>query len=401
MPSVRVSGLAKTGLDDLVETLATLAEVRDLRARKEGKAEGYVLESRVDKGLGSVTTVLITRGTLHSGATIVAGRTWARVRQMQDSSGNIIESAGPGTPVQLTGWKDVPAAGDQLLEAPSEEAAKRCIDNRDRDAERMAIAHDAEQINTRRQEERARAAINAAAAEEAKATGMSVAAALHAAQRKANASAHTKKELLLVIKADVSGTVEATVGSLQNIGNNIAGVKIIHTGVGDVSESDISLAEAAGATVIGFSVDCPRPLLTSAASVNVPVLTDTVIYRLIDAVRARVIALLPPKIESRVTGEATVQQLFPIKVGRKATKMIAGCRVSNGVLNKAEGVRVLRGPSRKVVFEGTMDTLKHLKKDVTEIRKGMECGVGLEGFDDIKEGDEVVSFVTFEVAQDL
>lgn len=401
VPGVRVSGLAKTGLDDLVETLATLAEVRDLRARKEGKAEGYVLESRVDKGLGSVTTVLVTRGTLRTGSSIVAGRTWARVRQMVDSAGNIIDEAGPGTPVQLTGWKDVPGAGDQLLEAASEDAAKKCVTNRHRDAERLAMAADAEQINARRQEERARALLEAATAEAAKASGSSVTAALHAARRKAEAGVEVKKELRLVIKADVSGTVEATVGALQNIGNREAGVKIVHTGVGDVSDSDVTLAEASGATIIGFSVDCPRSIKTAADSVNVPILTDSVIYRLIDAVRARVIALLPPKLEYRITGEATVQQLFPIKLGKKETKVIAGCRVSNGVLNKAEGVRVLRGPERTVVFEGTMDTLKHLKKDVTEIRKGMECGVGLEGFEDVREGDEIVTFVTFEVAREL
>lgn len=400
VPSVRVSGLAKIGLDDLVETLATLAEVRDLRAREDGKAEGWVLESHVDKGLGTVATVLVTRGTLRDGASIVAGKTWARVRTMTDSSGNVVAEAGPGTPVSVTGWRDVPIAGDQLLEAPSESKAKMCIDNRQRDEERKELAADAEVINIRRQEDRLRLEAERAEVASAKESGLNVQQALYAARKAAADAADTgRKELRLIIKADVSGTVEAVVGSLSSIGNKEAGVKIVHTAVGDVCESDIMLGDAAEGTVIGFNVDCPRAIQSAATDAGVPVITDSVIYRLIENVRSRVAALLPPRVETRVTGEATVHQIFPLKSGRKVIKNIAGCKVMNGTVAKADKVRVLR--DREVVFEGSMDTLKHMKKDVNEMRKGTECGIALDGFDDVREGDQIVSFQTFEVAREL
>ncbi|BEI82798.1 hypothetical protein CcaverHIS002_0306660 [Cutaneotrichosporon cavernicola] len=400
VPSVRVSGLARLGLDDLVETLATLAEVRDLRAREDGKAEGWVLESNVDKGLGTVATVLVTRGTLRDGAPIVAGNTWARVRTMTDSAGNPVGEAGPGTPVSVTGWRDVPIAGDQLLEAPSEAKAKSCIDNRLRDQQRKQLAEDAEVINIRRQEDRLRLEAERVEVKAAKEAGVSVQQALHNARRAAAEAADSgRKELRLIIKADVSGTVEAVVGSLSAIGNKEAGVKIVHTGVGNVTESDVMLGDAADGTVIGFNVVCPRAIQSAASDAGVPVITDGVIYRLIDNVRARVAALLPPRIETRVIGEATVSMIFPIKSGRKVVKNIAGCKIMNGTIAKADKVRVLR--DREVVFEGLMDTLKHMKKDVLEMRKGTECGVALEGFDDIREGDQIVTFQTFEVAREL
>lgn len=158
------------------------------------------------------------------------------------------------------------------------------------------------------------------------------------------------------------------------------------------------------ATVIGFSVACSRSIQNQAKDMNVPLHLESVIYRLIETVRSKVAGLLPPKIESRVTGEATVQQLFPVKV-KKGTVMVAGCKVSNGIINKAEKVRILRsageGKEREVVYEGTIETLRHLKKEVGEVRKGTECGISFDEFADVREGDEVVSFTTFEVPREL
>jgi translation initiation factor IF-2 len=154
------------------------------------------------------------------------------------------------------------------------------------------------------------------------------------------------------------------------------------------------------ATVIGFSVNCSRSIQNQAKDMNVPLHLESVIYRLIEAVRSKVAALLPPVIESRVTGEATVQQLFPVRV-KKDTVMVAGCKVSNGVINKAEKVRILRGPDREQIYEGTIETLRHLKKEVGEVRKGTECGISFDGFGDVKEGDEIVTFTTFEVPREL
>jgi translation initiation factor IF-2 len=342
------------GLDDLVETLSTLAEIRDLRARETGKAEGYVLESHVDKGQGVVSTVLVSRGVLKTGSAIVAGQTWARVRTMFDSTGSEISSAGPGTPVTVTGWRDVPVAGDQMLEAINgEDEAKKAIDNRKRDAERKALAIDSEQINARREEDRIRAAAEAEDIKTAKEAGKNITHLLHAQRRAADSSKDTgKKELRLVVKGDVSGTVEAVEGSLSPIGNAEAGVKIIYTGVGDVNESDIMLAEASDAMVVGFNVECPRSILSLANMSGVPIHVDSVIYRLIDSVRGRVAGLLPPKVEYRITGEAVVQQVFEIKLGRKEVNVIAGCKVGNGIISRSEGVRVLRGPDREVIYEG-------------------------------------------------
>ncbi|AFR92710.2 translation initiation factor IF-2 [Cryptococcus neoformans var. grubii H99] len=395
IPSVRVSALRKTGLDALVETLSTLAEIRDLRARRDGKAEGYVLESRVDKGRGNVASVLITKGALRTGASIVAGHTWCRVRQMQDDKGKPLREALPGTPVFVTGWKDLPSAGDELLEAKSgEDEAKKAVGNRKRDEERKRLLADVEQINAKRKEERQRLEAEAAAAAEAVETGKDISVNVHNKKPEF-------KTLNLLIKADVSGTVEAVVGSLEHIGNKEAGVKIIHTGVGEISESDVSLAEASGATIIGFNVTAPRAIQTIAKNANVSLQLESVIYRLIDKVRSDVASLLPPTVEYSVKGEATVLQLFSINLKRKQTVTIAGCRVNNGVIDRTEGVRVLRGPERKVVYEGSIETLKHLKKDVQEVRKGMECGIALEGFVDIREADEVVTVVKVEVPREL
>lgn len=402
VPAVRVSGLTGMGLDELTETLSTLAELRELRAREDGQAEGWVLESNVDPGRGIIGTVLVTRGTLRSGSYIVAGETWCRVRQMVDSNGTIVQSAGPGMPVSISGWRSVPEAGEQLLEAVKEEDAKKCVTNRSRESERIRLASDIEAINVKRAEDRETAAHLAERVQEAKAAGDSVQKALHAAKRAADeARAAGRKELRLVIKGDVSGTVEAVVGSLQGIGNKEAGVKIVHTGVGEVHESDIMLAEAAEGVVIGFSVDCSRALVQEARDRGVAVLTERVIYRLIEEVRNRVAALLPPVVETRVLGEAVVQQLFDIKLAKKEVKRIAGCKVNNGTISRNEGVRVLRGPKRDIVFEGKMEALKHVKKDVMEMRKGTECGIAIEGFQDIREGDEIISFQTFEVPRTL
>ncbi|WVO13212.1 translation initiation factor IF-2 [Cryptococcus depauperatus] len=394
VPSVKVSGLRKTGLDNLVETLSTLAEIRYLRARQTGKAEGFVLESRVDKGRGNVATVLVTKGILRAGSIVVAGHTWCRVRQMQNDKGKAIREALPGTPVSITGWKDLPKAGDELLEAKNgENEAKKAVNNRKRDEQRKRLLDDVEQINVKRREERLRLE---AEAEAEKATKDEL-----KSEPKPKTEKDDFKLLRLIIKSDVSGTVEAVVGSLEHIGNKEAGVSIISTGVGEVTESDISFAEASDATVIGFNVSAARSVQTAAKDADVKVLLETVIYRLIDKVRADVAALLPPAIEYSVKGEASVLQLFTINLRRNNTTTIAGCRVNNGVIDRTAGVRILRGPDRKVIYEGSIETLKHLKKDVTEVRKGMECGIALENFTDIKEGDEVVTFMKMEVPREL
>ncbi|KAI9632388.1 uncharacterized protein MKK02DRAFT_19911 [Dioszegia hungarica] len=407
VPSVRVSGLKKEGLDKLVETLSTLAEIRELRARTTGKMEGYVLESRVDRGQGNVATVLVSKGTLSAGTCIVAGTTWARVRQMQDSAGRSLRSAPPGTPVSIMGWRDLPSAGDQLLEASNEDEAKKAISNRLREIERKKLLADVESINIKRVAERKKVELEEEGVGRLKEEGKSEAEIQvwkREFERQSGAEEEGgKKELRLVVKGDVSGSVEAVVGSLEGIGNAQAGVKIVHVGVGEVGESDVHMAEAGKASIIAFSVPTSRSTQNLARTLNVPLHSDSVIYRLIETVRSEVIKLLPAVYESRVTGEAVVQQVFEIKMKGKEVVKIAGCKVGNGVVESKEGVgiRVLRGADRVQVYEGTIETLKHLKKDVTEVRKGTECGISFHGFTDVREGDEIIAFTKFEVPRHL
>lgn len=247
--SVRVSGLARMGLDNLVETLSTLAELRDLRARSSGKAEGYILESNVDRGIGRVATVLVTRGTLNVGSVVVAGHSWCKIRRMTDHTGAIIESAGPGMPVVLTGWKNTPVAGDELLEAPNgEREATKAIANRKALSDRQKLSADSEVINVKRVEDRAKLDAEQEAERAVKSAGGNLADLRLAERKKAarEAAENVYQELRLIVKGDVSGTVEAVEGALSGIGNKEAGVKIIHTGVGEVNESDVAMAEAVG-----------------------------------------------------------------------------------------------------------------------------------------------------------
>lgn len=328
----------------------------------------------------NVATILITKGTLSAGDCIVAGTTWARVRQMQDSAGRSVRSAPPGTPVSIMGWREIPHAGDQLLEATTEDEAKKAITNRLREIENKKLLADVESINLKRLAERKKVEKEEEELNRLKEEGKTD-AEIQTYKREIERGMNNgegfenlngKKSLRLVIKGDVSGSVEAVVGSLESIGNKEAGVKIIHVGVGEVGESDVHMAEAAGgefppscgfvrytelkriASIIAFSVPTSRSTQNLARSLNVPLHSDSVIYRLIETVRSEVIKLLPAIYESRVTGEATCQAIFEIKMKGKEVIRIAGCKVGNGIIEMKEGVgiRVLRGEDRKQVYEG-------------------------------------------------
>ncbi|KAI0332101.1 initiation factor 2 [Cubamyces sp. BRFM 1775] len=366
VPVVHVSGLTGQGLDQLVETISALAEMQDLRAEREGTLHGYVLESKVAKGLGPVGTVLVLRGNLKPGQHLICGMTSAKVRLLSDSNGKAVKVAYPGMAVTVCGWKELPNAGDEVLTGP-EADIKKALANRIRKAEMEASLVDLEAINEQRRSEREKREVeeNEEANEAAEASG--------------------PKELRLIIKGDVSGTVEAVKGAVEGIGNDVARVKIVSTGVGDVNESDVLRAKTAGGTIIAFNVKTPRPVENEAHSQHVPILTSSVIYKLMDEVKARVIELLPPIIEKRVTGEATVLQLFDIHLKGKKTKQVGGCRVSNGVVAKDKLARVIR--KGQIVHEGRLETLRQHKNDVMEIGKGSECGLNLADFNDLREGD--------------
>lgn len=374
IPSVRVSGLTGEGLPDLVETLSAVAEMQDLSAETDGNSFGHVLESKVQKGLGPVATVLVLRGSLKIGAHIIGGLSQGKVRLMSDSAGATVKVATPGMAVSVSGWKTLPKAGDEVIEA-SEADVKKALANRIRKAEMDAVLNDVDAINETRRQDKER--------------------------RKEEVDANRKpllvqetvtgpKQLRIIIKADVSGSAEAVEGALQCIGNKVVATKILSSGVGDISESDVMIAKASEATIVGFSVSTPRSIETLAAQNGVPICSSNIIYRLVEDIRARVTALLPVTVETKVTGEATVLQLFDIQLKAKQIKKIAGCRVTNGLVEKSKFARIVRGG--KMIHEGSLDTLRQLKKDVVEVRKGIECGLCFCGFTDIREGDLIQMF---------
>ncbi|KAF8184878.1 initiation factor 2 [Mycena galopus ATCC 62051] len=374
IPSVEVSGLTGKGLSDLVDTISLISEIQDLRAEPEGNVFGYVLESKVVKGLGSIATVLVLRGCLKPGSHILSGLHHAKVRLMHDSNGQTVKSASPGMAVTVSGWKSLPNAGDEVLQG-TESEIKRAIVNRQRQADIEASLVDVEAINANRQLERDR---RQAEPKEEEPTG--------------------PKELRLLIKADVSGSAEAVEGALQGIGNHLAISKVISSSVGAIMESDVMMAKAVGGTIVGFSVSCARAVELLAAQNDVPIIRSDIIYRLMEDVKTGVIGLLPTSTEHRVIAEAKVLQLFQITVKGKKQKTIAGARVTNGLVEKNKLARVVRNGD--VIFEGmfrTFETMRHFKKDVTELRKGTECGLNLTGFDGLEVDDVIQTYETIEL----
>ncbi|EPT06081.1 hypothetical protein FOMPIDRAFT_1110050 [Fomitopsis schrenkii] len=382
IPSVHVSGLTGQGLDQLVETISALAEMQDLRAERDGPVHGYILESKVQKGLGPVATVLVLRGCLKPTDHIIAGLANGKVRLLHDSHGKPVKVATPAMAVTVSGWKELPNAGDEVLKG-SESDIKKALANRERQADLEATLGDLEVLNEQRRLDRDQKEKDAAAAE----AGEEV---VEQGSKKEDGP----KELRLIIKADVSGSAEAVAGALQGIGNDVAHTKIISTGVGDVTESDVMRAKTAGAMIVAFSVGVPRPVQSVAASQQVPCITSTIIYRLMDDVKGKVIELLPPIIERRVTGEANVLQLFDISLKAKQTMKVAGCRVTNGTVQRNKVARVIR--DGECVYEGRVETLKQFKKDVDEVAKGTEFGLAFGGFSDLREGDKIQMFQKIE-----
>ncbi|GAA6043629.1 hypothetical protein JCM8097_008299 [Rhodosporidiobolus ruineniae] len=405
VPCVEVSSVTGQGLAELLETISAIAEVRELKAEREGRVEARVIESRVEKGRGNVATVLVLRGELKPSASLVAGTTWARVRTLLPPSGKAVPAAYPGQPVEVTGWKDLPSAGDLVLEAASEDEAKKAVANRLRRIEDDKMWRDVEVINEKQRRDAEILQLRREEEEKARAKGLKGNAVLHAGnaavEELTGAEDGGVKELLLVVKADVSGTVEAVVGALEGIGNKEAKVKILSSAVGDVSQADVDMARAVGATIIGFNVKAPGSIMKDAAKGPTPVAihTSPIIYRLVDTVRSATADLLPKDVETRVHGEATVQMVFEISVkGKKEPTKIAGSKVFNGVFAKARKARVVR--KGETVWTGAVVTLKQVKKDVQEIPKGVECGIQLEDFVP-EEGDLIQSIEEVEVARSL
>ncbi len=350
---VPVSAKKKIGIDDLLEAVLLVADSMDIRANPDRAALGTVIEGKLDKSRGPMATVLVQNGSLSVGDAIVVGPIYGRVRAMMDDNRRSVKKATPSMPVAIFGLSDVPNAGD-VFEVMKDERAARA-----RAAERAAAS-------------------SGAATSERKVS-------LEDFFRKAQAEG--AKELLLVIKADGQGSIEPIVNSLQKLSLDEVKVKVLHTGTGNVSESDVSLAVASGAILIAFTVDVDEAARRMAESEGVDVRKYDVIYKLIDDVDKALKGMLEPVFRDKVIGRAEVRQIFKIK----GVGTIAGCIVREGVIQRDAKARLTR--DGEVVFDGGVASLKRFTEDVKEVRQGFECGVGLANLKDYKEGDVIEFYV--------
>ncbi|MFE3576025.1 translation initiation factor IF-2 [Lysinibacillus sp. NPDC059133] len=355
---VPISALKGEGIDTLLEMILLVAEVGELKANPNRLALGTVIEAQLDKGRGSVATLLVQDGTLKVGDPIVVGHTYGRVRAMVNDKGRRGKEAGPSTPVEITGLNDVPQAGDRFVVFEDEKTAR--------------------QVG----ETRAMSAIQAQRSEKQRVTLDNLFEQM---------SQGEMKELNLIVKADVQGTVEAMAASLMKIDVEGVNVKIIHTGAGAITESDISLAAASNAIVIGFNVRPDVNAKRAAEEEGVDIRLHRIIYKVIEEIEQAMKGMLDPEFEEKIIGQAEVRQT--IKVSKVGT--IAGSYVTEGKVTRDSGVRVIR--DNVVIFEGELDTLKRFKDEVKEVARGYECGITITNFNDIKEGDIIEAYIMEEV----
>jgi translation initiation factor IF-2 len=351
---VPVSALKGTNLDKLLETINLQAEVLDLKANPDRSAEGVVIEAKLERGRGPVGTVLVQRGTLRVGDIVVAGMAWGRVRALIDDQGKNVEEAGPSVPVEILGFSSAPEAGDQIAVVESESRAREITDYR---------------IRKRRE------TLGSAG------TPRTLEQMMQSLKDSAG-----KKDFTLVIKGDVQGSVEAIQGALKKLGTDEVEARVVHAGVGGITESDIALAAASKAVVVGFNVRANAQAKQAADSQGIEIRYYSIIYDLVDDVKAAMSGLLAPTLRENFLGYATIKQVFNIsKVGK-----VAGCLVTEGKVERGAKVRLLR--DKVVIHEGTLSILKRFKDDVKEVPAGQECGMAFANYQDIREGDEIECF---------
>jgi translation initiation factor IF-2 len=359
---VEVSALQKTNLDRLEEAILLQAELLDLTANPKRSAEGVVLEAKLERGRGAVATVLIQRGTLRVGDIFVAGSEWGRVRALVDDRGENQHDAGPSTPIEVLGLNGTPLAGDDFVVAENESRARDIADFRQR----------------RRR--------NAIAASGARGT---------LEQMFSQIAAGVTNELPVVVKSDVQGSLEAIVGSLERLSNDEVSVRVLHSAVGGINESDVILAKASAAVIIGFNVRANPQARDLARRDGVEIRYYSIIYDLIEDMRGALSGLLAPILRERFLGNASIRDVFNItKVGK-----VAGCMVTEGAVRRGAKVRLLR--DNVVIHEGTLKTLKRFKDEVREVNQGYECGMAFENYQDIQAGDVIECFEMEEVARSL
>lgn len=358
VPYVNISAKKGIGIDELLETVTVVAELAELKANPKRLAYGSVIEGRLDKGRGPVATLLIQNGTLRSGNPIVVGATYGRVRQLVDDRGREIKSAGPATPVEITGLNDVPEAGDKFMVFETEKEARHVG------------------------EERAQKKIE----EERNSTSAMSLDDLFSQMKSGEVV-----DLNIIVKADVNGTAEAVKSSLEKIDVEGARVNVIRSTVGAISESDILLASASKAIIYGFNVRPDANVRRKADEEGVEIRLHQVIYKMVEEIEAAMKGMLAPEMEEVVTGQAEIRHIYKVsKIGN-----IAGCYVTDGSIKRDCGIRLIR--EGIIVYEGKLASLKRFKDDAKEVNQGYECGLTIENYNDIKEGDIVEGYVMQEV----
>ena len=346
---VCVSGKTGQGMEELEDAAVALADVLDMRSEIDGQAEGWVLEATTKKA-GRVATVLVRRGTLRPGDVIVAGTSWARVRSIRNEAGVMLASAGPGTPVEIDGWREQPGAGDEVLQAPDEQRARAVISHRLEVYERTQMATDMAAVNEARRLEQEKREESERAAEMAQDSPDG--AATLRPEGHDSPSAPSFQEVFLIIKADVSGSVEAVTNAISPLGNSDVRPNILRTGVGPVTEFDIDHAADANGHIICFNTTVGGNIQRAAEAKKVNIMNQSIIYRLVDDVKMKLSEMLPEIITQKVLGEAEIAQVFEINIKGRVKVPVAGCRVRNGVIGKTNKVRVLRG--KEVVYDGML-----------------------------------------------
>ena len=359
---IEVSALKKTGLDKLLEAIALQAEVLELRANPERDAEGVIVEAKLERGRGPVGTALIQRGTLHVGDLVVAGSAYGRVRALINELGEQVTSAGPSVPVEVLGFDSAPEAGDQFAVVENEARAREITDYRVRERrKRLAVAG-------------ARGSLE---------------------QMMTNLKAAGIKEFTLLVKGDVQGSVEAIVAALDKMGTDEVRARIVHAGVGGITESDVGLAATSGAVVLGFNVRANTQAREAAERDRVEIRYYAVIYDLVDEVKQAMSGMLAPTRHETFLGNAEILEVFTIsKVGK-----VAGCRVTEGKVERGAQVRLIR--DNVVVHEGKLSTLKRFKDEVREVTAGQECGMAFEGYQDMRPADVIECFEVEHVQRTL
>ncbi len=356
---VNVSARTGDGIDRLLESILLQAEVLDLKAPVAGAAAGVVLESSIEKGRGAVATVLVKRGTLKAGDPIIAGQEFGRVRAMFDAAGKQVGEAGPSTPVAVLGLSNAPNAGDDLIAVESERKAREVALHRQgkfRDVRLASVSKKAEDVFSQMGEQ---------------------------------ASANIQ----IIVKADVQGSAEALRDALSKVGTDEVAVKVIASGVGGITESDVTLAAASRARIIGFNVRADGAARAALKDSGIPVNYYSIIYEAIDDLRQAVSGMLKPEIKEQIVGLAEVREVF------RSSKFgtVAGCLVVEGGIKRGNPVRVLR--DNVVIHQGELDSLRRFKDDVGEVRAGTECGIGVRNYNDIRAGDQIECFARVEVAR--